>query len=370
MQKKQVAVIDVGSSKITAVVGERGINKTFVIKGRFSYAYEGFEDGIFFDENGVKEVLLKLVEDIKSVFGGKVETIYVGVPGAFTDIIVKDSQVSFSKKKKITEDDIDSLFDGAFVMSSTKHTLINRSAIVYELDDVRRLANPIGTVSEILKGRLSFVVSSNYFVDLVVPVIKNLGIDNVECVSSSLAEALYLVEAETRDRLAFFVDVGYISSTLTLVQGDGILYQRSFSYGGGYITAALTEKFNLDFDVAEKLKRKVNLCSVSRGGDYDLISDENGAYYSVEEVKGTIFNSLDALCETISDSIEQSGYTLPDYVSLMITGGGISYLRGAKEHVSSRLGMAVEIIAPTVPMMDNPTDSSLLSLLDLALEQN
>ncbi len=370
MQKKQVAVIDVGSSKLTAVVGERGINKTFVIKGRFSYPYDGFENGVFFNPEQLKTTIVSLVEDLKTVFGGKLDTVYVGVPGDFTAVIVRNSQISFSKQKKITEEDIDSLFDGAFVMSSAKHTLINRSAIVYELDDVRRLANPLGISSGLLKGKLSFVVCSNYFIDAVVPVIKNSGVTNVECVSSSLAEALYLIETDTRDRLALMIDIGYISTTLSLVQGDGIIYQRSFSYGGGYITAALAEKFGLDFGVAENLKRKVNLCSVSRGGDCDLISDDNGAYYSVDEVKGTIFNSLDSLCEAILDSVEQSGYVVPDYVSLMITGGGISYLRGAKEHVSSRLGMPVEIIAPAVPMMDNPTDSSLLSLLDLALEQN
>lgn len=369
MQKKQVAVIDVGSSKLTAVVGERGINKTFVIKGKFSYPYEGFEDGVFFDVARLKEILTKIVEDIKKATYGCVDIVYVGVPGTFTDVIVRDSQISFSKKKKIQEEDIDTLFDAAFVMSSNKHVLINRSAIVYELDDVRRLANPMGAYSEILKGRLSFVVCSMYFIENVVTAIKDAGISNVECVSSSLAQALYLVDAETRDRLAIIVDIGYIACTVSIIQGDGIIYQRSFSHGGGYLTAALIEHYDIDFDCAEKLKRKVNLCSVSRGDDHDLIADENGVYYGVDEIKGIIFNSLDGLCESISDAIMESGYNIPDYVSIMITGGGISYLRGAKEHVSTRLGMSVEIIAPKVPMMDKPTESSILSLLDLALEQ-
>ena len=52
---------------------------------------------------------------------------------------------------------MDALFEAAFVMASSKYTLINRSAIVYELDDFRRLANPVGSYSEILKGRLSFI---------------------------------------------------------------------------------------------------------------------------------------------------------------------------------------------------------------------
>ena len=54
---------------------------------------------------------------------------------------------------------------------------------------------------------------------------------------------------------------------------------------------------------------------------------------------------------------------------LSITGGGIAYIRGAKEHVSGRLNMAVEVLAPSVPLMDKPIRSSILSLLDLAINQ-
>ena len=258
MRKKQVAVIDVGSSKITAIIGERGLNKTFTIKGKFSFDYEGFEDGTFFDLDSLKSALLGAAEAIKGVMKSKLGTIYVGVPGSFTQVLVNDSQISFSKKKKIQEADIDALFDSAFVMPSTKHTLINRSAIVYELDDSRRVANPIGISSEILKGKLSFVLCSNYFIQAVKHTLALAGINNVECVSSALAEALYLIDAERRDRIAILVDVGYITTTFSIIQGDGIIYQNSFDYGGGYITAQLMQELDVSFDVAEKIKRKAN----------------------------------------------------------------------------------------------------------------
>ena len=220
MQKREVAVIDVGSSKITAIIGERGTNKTFLIKGRYSYEYDGFDDGVFFDVDKLQRVLTSLSADIKKASRGSVNTVYVGVPGEFTRVFVKDSQISFPKKKKIQEEDVDSLFESAFVMSSNKYTLINRSAVVYELDDFRRLANPVGSSSQILKGRLSFILCSNYFIEAVKPVLENAGIKQVECVSSALAEALYLVDAETRDRIALIADVGFITTTLTIIQGN------------------------------------------------------------------------------------------------------------------------------------------------------
>ncbi len=370
MQKKHVAIIDIGSSKITAVIGDRGINKTFIIKGKFAYDYDGFENGVFFDELKLKKVLFSLADQVTKGTYGKIDTVYVGVPGDFTKVFIRDGQLSFSKKKKITNEDIDALFDSAFVMSSTKHTLINRSAIVYELDDFRRLANPVGANSEILSGKLSFIVCSNYFIDVVKQTLLSAGFSTVECVSSALAQALYLVEAETRDRIAVIADIGYITTTFSIIQGDGILFQKSFNFGGGYITAGLVEKFSISFDVAEKLKRKVNLSCITSGNAFDVLDGENGEYYPINDVKDSVKTSLDVLCENLSIAFEESGYVIPRYVPLFITGGGITYLRGAKEHVSNRLGMSVEVIAPKVPLMDKPIESTALSLLDLALEQD
>ncbi len=372
MQKKQVAVVEVGSSKITAVVCERGINNTFVIKASTSYEYDGFESGAFFNEKQLKGVLCSVAEFLKkskNTIGG-IQTVYVGVPGDFTKVVVKDSQISFPKKKKIQDEDVDALFDSAFVMSNAKYTLINRSAIVYELDDFRRMANPVGATSEILKGKLSFVVCSNYFIEAVKNTLVVNGIERVECVSLALAQAMYLVDAEVRDRIAILVNVGYISTTLSVIQGDGILFQKSFAYGGGYVTASIMEKFDMDFDCAERLKRKINLSQICSSASYDLIEADNGEYYNVEELKSIIKSSLDVLCENVSVALEEFGYVIPEYVPLSVTGGGIAYIRGAKEHVSGRLNMAIEIIAPKVPLMDKPTESALLSLLDLALEQN
>ena len=100
MQKKQIAIIDVGSSKITAVVGERGVNKTFIIKGRYEYEYDGYANGEFFDVEKLSVALQNSVKAINQTLNKPVKTIYVGVPGDFTDITVKNSQISFSAKKK------------------------------------------------------------------------------------------------------------------------------------------------------------------------------------------------------------------------------------------------------------------------------
>ncbi len=369
MRKNGVCILDIGSKGITALVGERGINNTFLIKGETYLEYDGFSDGRFFSEEKLKDVLFEAANEIKEVTRTLPETIFVGVPGEFTSVTVKEGRISFPRKKKITELDVDSLFDAAFKLSSSSKTLINRSAILYELDDHRRLANPVGQFCEVLKGKLSFIECDNYFIDSIVPTLKKSGFKNVECVSSPLATALYLINPETRDRVALLADVGYITTTVSVIQGDGIIYEKTFDYGGGYITAALTEKLDVDFSVAEGIKRKINLSTLRSEGVYDLIDTPDGNYFDAEQVKQIVKESLDTLCEEISSFLESADFILPEYVPLSITGGGIAYIRGAKEHVSGRLNMVVQVVAPSVPLMDKPIRSSVLSLLDLAINQ-
>ncbi len=369
MQKKnRVAVLDFGSSKISAVVGERGVNNTFLIKAKKDFEYDGYQEKEFFNVDGVKLAIKNAIEYFTSVLGSDFK-VYVGVPGEFTETVVKDCQISFPKKKKIEEKDVDVLYDSAFVISSKKYTLINRSAVLYELDDYRRLMNPVNAISSILKGKLSFVLCDNYFIDICKAVFASFKINEYDFVSTPLAMAMYLIDASTRDRVAMIVDVGFIGTTFTLIQGDGVLYQKSFAYGGGYITAMISEELDISFEDAEKLKRMVSITR-SYEKDYDLISLDDDKYYSAKKVSEIMRNSIDSLCEELTNCLENSGYVIPEYVPLFLTGGGVNYIRGAKQHVSSRLGVSCEYLAPSVPLMDKPTDSSVLSLLNLTFEQN
>ena len=67
MYKKQVAIIDVGSSEIRAVVAERGVNNTFIIKGKSTFSYEGYADSTFFDVNDFKSAIISAGQYLKGV---------------------------------------------------------------------------------------------------------------------------------------------------------------------------------------------------------------------------------------------------------------------------------------------------------------
>ena len=369
--KHQATVLDIGSSKVTVLVGERGVNQTFVVKAFSEIPYDGYYEGEFLNVKSFADAVKSALESASESTHCVIDTLYVGVPGEFVRVETKEHKISFPRRKKIRAVDVDDLFDRAFRAEEIDgYTMINRSGIYFVLDDNRRVAEPEGEVSDRLGGMLSYMLANRYFTDVTSEILRENGVKNVEYVSSSLATSLFLFLPEERDRIAILADVGYISSTLSVVCGDGIVYQTAFSFGGGHLSALLSEEFELSFAVAEKLCSIVNLsCNPGENDVYQLYLDEGEYTFSKQRVNACVRRGLDEICEKLSDGLDGCTVLLPEYISVSLTGGGISFMRGAKEYVSTRINRVVEVVRPSIPHLNKPTLSSELGLLDLALGQ-
>ena len=258
MRKNTAAVLDVGSSKLQLTVGERGLNKTFIIKSTAETGYAGFSDSAFFEPDEINNAINAVVKKAVAGMRNTLDVLYVGVPGEFVVSYCKYFSISLLKKKKITDEDIEKLYDTAFTAKTPKYKLIARSAVNFMLSGNRKVSSPKGQVSDTLGGFLTFYLCDVNFLKIFDKALKNAGVKHIEYFPSSLAEVLYLFEPYERDRGGVLLDIGYLTSTFSCFSGDGILFEKSFSIGGGYITAKLLNDFNLPFSVAEKLKRMVS----------------------------------------------------------------------------------------------------------------
>ncbi len=376
MQKNTVAVLDVGSSKISLIVAERGLNNSVIIKSSSRVNYSGFGNGEFINAEEVPKCLHALVEKAEAEIRSKLTKIYVGVPCDFITSYCKLFKISLNKKRKITEDDIDKLYDAAYKVKDGDYKLIARSAVNFTVDGNRKVSSPKGLVSETLGGMLTFYLANGSFLQLFGSELKGLGIE-LEYLPTNLAETLYLFESFERDKGGILIDIGYVSSAFTFYLGDGVIYSNNFTLGGGTITFALHEHFKeklgskFTFSAAEELKRMINIGYVSfDGACYGFESNGENFEIPVEEANKVVKDELEDISHEISKCIENGASGYKGTLNVYITGGGIAYIRGAKEYLSNRLGVIVKTIAPKLPLMDKPVNSSALSLIDLALKKS
>ena len=370
MLNKSVTVIDVRSSEITAVVAERGVNNTFIIKSSFTAPYDGYAEGKFLDVNGFGEALASVVRRTLAACGDKVRTVYVGVPGEFTLVRVTDNVISFSSLKKVSRQDVRALENASAPAPEKGLRLITSGCLYYVLSDMRRVVSPVGMLTDSLRGRLCHYLASTVYTECVESVLSQFGgINKINFLPAVHAEAMYLIAPEKRDEYAVLFDFGYISSTYSVICGNGVVYSESFSLGAGHLALYLTETMEMPYDVAVAMLEKVNLNSREGASAMLEYSWQDKFYrYPAAEVKEKLREALDGICETIEECRQNFTERNTDYKTLYVTGESALKIRGAVDHVSGRLVTNVSVIAPQVPYYDKPEFSSLFSLMDMALK--
>lgn len=369
MANKSVAVLDIGSSSVTVLVGERGVNNTFKIIGKGVSDYAGFENGQFIEPDMVKMAISLAIANAEKTSGYKITELFVGVPGEFSNFICKECSISFSRQKRITENDIDQLYYNGNTFRTPTHTVINNTPIYFTLEDGRRVIDPVGAVASRLSGLVSFCLADNNFLDFIEQILESIGIKQSYYISSCLAECLHLFEPEIRDRYVLFVDCGYITTNVMLVRGDGILYLANFSMGGGYITADLSQSLKISFNVAENLKHKAVITwNADTNDTYEVQNKEFMMSVSAKDTNQIIRDRIDLIAKYIEKSLANCAYDFPEYIPLYLTGGGLNYLKGIKDCLSKRLGRRVELTKPNVPHISRPDTSSEIGLLDVAID--
>lgn len=367
---QDVAVMDIGSGKITVLIGERGVNNTICVHGMGEASYAGFCEGEWYQPDQLGSAVGKAIAAAQNDAGKRIKTLYIGVPGEFTVTKCKEVNIAFDRKRKINDEDVDALHErGNTFDSDLEYTLINSQPIFYMLDDDHKTVQPSGAVSSKLRGIISYTLAENSFIDKFDKIMENIDIDEYDFVSSLLAESLYLFDEATRDRYVVLIDVGYLVTYVAVARGDGILKQFSIPLGGGHITEDLKEYLGIKFSTAEKLKRKVNLSlEVDDSETYSVNSSGRVTAFGAKQVNEVVTAKLSTLAKVIRKCLLSCDY--PDNIPYHLTGGGISYIGGARTYLSKKLERDIEAASPMLPQYAYPHLSSLFGLMDMVLNQD
>lgn len=367
----ETAILDFGSSKITVLIGERGVNDTINVKGFGASKYAGFGNGEWVKPEELGEAINKAITAAESNSGIKITHLYVGVPGEFTAVDCREVNVALPKRRKINDNDVLALMDAGDDFDQSVSEVINIQPVYYNLDNDRRVLQPVGVISSKLGGVLSYITAEVRFSGFIRKILADMGIASVEYVSSVLAESLLLFDETERDNTSVLIDVGYFTTSVAVIRGDGILSLGSFSLGGAHITGDLAEALGISFTDAENLKRKVVLSINASDNDIYEIGGDNGVKtLSASLVNEIVIHRVFVIGKMVEKCLEMCKYETPDYIPYSLTGGGISYIRGAKDVLSQKLGRNVEVVTPRLPQVNKPDMSSSWGLLDMAIKND
>lgn len=370
MYKNCVATLNIGSSEITLTVGERSVNGAFSLRAVHKVNYYSYFEGEFEDVKELERKISKLFSDlINSSSISKISTVYVGVPGEFSKTLSKNFKITFGKPKKINLDDVRYLFENGFSEEDPEYKLANRSAVYFVLDNYKT-HQPIGKVATSLSARIFYGLIINHFTEVLGGILSRIGVTDVKYILQDYADAMYLFTESERDACKLLINVGYSTTSLSIICGNGLLYSSAFALGGGMITAYLSDGLGCEFEVAELVKNKLNLGLKEKDGAcYVVEGNQLGEFsFSRNECNKIAKGVLDNISEMCDKAVSGCTLKVPSDIDIAFTGEGICDVKGAVEYMSTRLGVFPKTVSPKVPHYNKPNYTNRLALLNTALD--
>ena len=373
MSKTQIAAIEFGTSKIVSIIAQNGGIDRLEFLGTGTVPYDGFENGDWVTPGQMIQRVRDSIAAAELEANQKIHEIYVGVPGAYIHVCSAEAEIEL-REEGVTEEDLDLVQDAAaekLNIAEKGGLVLHRSPAWFQVDDGKKTVEPSGR-GKILRAETSFIIADPQFIDDVKEILGALDITILGFLSPTLGESLLLLSIDDRDRVSLLIDCGYLSTELSVIRGEAIIYHAMLPMGGGHITEDLADQLRIPLRAAEQIKRSyVFNPDEFDANDFAEAIDARGRRITFpwEEVRECVERSMNELCDMIDMTLRNDiSELLGPRSQIYLTGGGIGLMRGARDYLAEKIDNPVKASAPKTAKMNSPVYSSALGLLDLTFD--
>ena len=257
--------IDVGTSKVSLVVGEvNNFNQIEVICNN-SYKCNGIRKAKIVDEDDIAIAISKTIEQAESDTDLKINSAYVTIPGKYVTIV----QNSITKETKDKNAGI-SVKDVQSVIMQVKDlevpegkTIIDIVQDRYILDDGKIVSDPVGSIASSFTLDAQIVLADKEYVKTLYNIFKKAGVEMDGLVPITLAERNVVLDNNELNDNVMLLDIGAGNTEIGVFSGNGFVYTNTIPMGGNSITSDIAIVLNISEDEAEKLKKQYGLAMKS-----------------------------------------------------------------------------------------------------------
>lgn len=352
-QSKIINAIDVGSSKITVLVGQYfpSEDKTNIVAVVSENAL-GFRKGQIINLEQAIDTLTKSIESAERMAGMSINSAHVSISAPHIESINSQGVVAISHpQNEITTTDVDRAIEAAQAVTlpagkEIMHVIPRK----FMVDGQDGIVDPINMTGIRLEVETHIIFGST-------PAIKNLkrcldqiGIKPQTLNYSGIPTALTSLTDTEKELGVALVDIGGQTTTLTIFDQTSPAYSSVIPVGGNNITNDLAIGLRLSIEEAEKLK--IYLDKIDDKGFTDEIDLEQKQISSTKRkisiqtaVNGIIKPRLEEIFGLVKQKIEESHLldTIP--AGIVLTGGG-SLTVGSIDIASKILNLPIRIASP------------------------
>ena len=354
IQSGFIAVIDLGTSKITGVVGRKNENNVIsVLASETVPSNHCIRRGLVYniEETGAK--VRKLISLLENKLSRKIGKVYVSVAGQSIHTITHSVSKQLSSSGIVTDNVIEQ-------MRKEAEKYLPEMSKRYDIADVEYIINgkaepqPVGVTTTHIEANYQMVVGRPNIITNIEKSIKGkANLDIAGYVVGPLASATISLNENEKELGCAFIDFGAGTTSLSIYKGGKLRYLVVIPFGGATITRDICDLNFIESD-AELYKIKFGKThEVAEPGFFNSFASK--PEIDLPSLNHVIEMRLQEIVDNIAEQIKVSGYEEKLGAGLVITGGG-SQLKNLQLFLEERLKMTVRKASARKNSINNSPD--------------
>ncbi len=326
-RERAIVAIDIGTSKITVLVGDIDNIDNLYIVGFGEAKTKGMEKGVIVKSQDVVRSIKEAVDMAESTTGSKISSAVINIGGYNLECLNVEEEIVFDHpKKSITKSDTEELLTKIISkIQNDDYEIIHVLPKKYILDEEYEVLDPIGLYGSKLRGKFHIVLSkTNSYMNLK-KVVESAGIKVVDIIANPIASSDAVLYSEEEEMGVAVLDIGAGTTDLAVYNEGSIEYIKAFPVAGNHITMDIAHRFKLSKEEAEELKKAYGTALVDQTEETIIELHSRGSEEPILinslELADTIEARLSEIYEIVKDELEEMEFLNKINGGIVLTGG-------------------------------------------------
>ena len=372
LEKNLIVGLDIGTSKVVAIVGEITPENEIEIIGIGSHPSRGLKKGVVINIESTVQSIQRATEEAELMAGCHIHSVYAGIAGSHIRSLNSHGIVAI-RDKEVSNADVERVIDAARAVAiPADQKILHILPQEFIIDNQESIREPIGMSGVRLEAKVHMVTGAVSAAQNIIKCIRRCGLEVDDVILEQLASSHSVLTEDEKELGVCLVDIGGGTTDIAVFTEGAIRHTAVIPIAGDQVTNDIAVALRTPTQYAEEIKLKYacalkQLPKAEETIEVPSVGDRASRRLSRQTLAEVVEPRYEELFTLIQAELRRSGFEDLCAAGVVLTGGS-SKIEGAVElaeeifHMPVRLGYP-QYVTGLVDVVRNPIHSTGVGLL-------
>lgn len=370
--KNMIIGLDIGTSKVVAIVGEVNAEGKIDIVGLGSHPSRGLKKGVVVNIESTVQSIQRAVEEAELMAGCQIQSVYAGIAGSHIRSLNSHGIVAI-REREVSSGDLDRVIDAARAVAiPADQRILHILPQEFIIDNQEGIREPIGMSGVRLEAKVHLVTGAVGAAQNIIKCVRRCGLDVDDIILEQLASSYAVLTDDEKELGVCLVDIGGGTTDIAVFTDGAIRHTAVIPIAGDQVTNDIAVALRTPTQYADEIKVKYacalrQLANPEETIEVPSVGDRPPRRLSRQTLAEVVEPRYEELLSLVQAELRKSGFEEMIAAGVVLTGGsskmeGVVDLAEEIFHVPVRLGLP-QYVSGLSDVVSNPIHSTGVGLL-------